>query len=785
MKKLKQILLLTLITLIISGTCLAQNKVIVSGYINDGETGERLAGATIYSAIEQKGASCNNYGFFSLILPAKSTELIARFVGYEAKSITINIEKDTIINIYLFANNVIGEVEVKASAKEDFLLSPTMSMHQISAKDIGKIPAALGEPDVLKAIQLLPGVFFAQEGNTGFSVRGGNPDQTLILLDGVPVYNVNHLWGFMSLFNNDAIKGAKLYKGGLPARFGGRLSSVLDISMKEGNIKKKSGTFSISPIAARYTFESPIVKDKASFMLSARRTWLDALLQGYQRLEGQNDSEGAQLTTYGFWDINAKANWIINQNNRLYLSFYTGKDAFIHEDKEGNFNDYLKFSYNWQNLTSVLRWNHAFNPSLFANFSFYNSQFKQEYSTKFENNGKNSFIGYNKLNDISAKGDFDWYPSFAKNMKFGYKLSLQKFSPEIISIKDDSTSIELNKDIFTENLIANVYAEGEFDFSEKLTANIGARIGFFSANKRKYFSFQPRVSMRYLISNDLSGKISYSRMKQYLHQLQNTTLGIPTELWVSSTKNIKPGTSNLYSAGLFYQPSGKIQFSTEIYYSSLQNLIKYKQGIEALKERGESWEDYITSGNGKTCGIEFMAEKKSGIFTGWISYTLSRSTRQFDEINFGNTFPYAYDRRHQLSVYTNLFLGTKSKKGRKINTTLSTTFNFASGNNITLATQEYQAIPLPFMEGSRYSAKWFSKRSLINQENNFRMPNFHNLSISYNIERKLNGKSSIWNFSIYNVYNRRNPWYYYKKSNQIKQVSIFPIMPSISFTYKW
>lgn len=762
----------------------SQQNITVSGYISDAATGERLSGATVYIPELNQGTACNNYGFFSLILPQKRVQAIFRFVGYNPVVLNLPLSKDTVLNIQLETNNNLGEVKVTATPHENFLLSPTFGIHRLNAKEVERIPAVLGEPDLLKAIQLLPGVSFATEGSTGFSVRGGSPDQTLIQLDGVPVYNVNHLWGFMSAFNNDAISETRLYKGNLPAHFGGRLGSVLDVSMKEGNLKKRTGTFSISPIAGRYTLEGPIIKDKVSFMISGRTTWANLLLSAAQRLEGQNNEEN-QLLTYGFWDINAKTNWIIDPNNRVYLSFYTGRDAFVTEDGGGGSKDYTKFSYNWQNLTSVLRWNHIFSSVLFANFSAYNSRFRQEYLNKFDKNGKEVYKGYNNLNDWSLKGDFDWNRGTKTRIKFGYQFSAQKFSPEIISYKSDSNSFELNNDIYTRNIISEIYAEAEISISEKITGNFRLRGGNMSTQNKSYWSLRPRASVRYLFSEQVSGKISCSRMKQYLHQLQNTTLGIPTELWVSSTDKIKPGTSNLFSTGVFWKPNGKYNFSAETFYTSLQNVIRYKDGTTALKERGDSWEEYVVSGKGESYGLELMAEKTIGNLTGWVAYTLSKSTRQYDEINFGRTFPYAYDRRHQLNINTNWNLSEKQKKGKTITKDFSATFSYASGKYITLAEQEYQAIPLPLMKGSRFRADWYATRSLINSVNNYQMPDFHNLNLSYRIECQDAGKSYIWNFSVYNVYNRLNPWYYYKKGDQMKQITLFPVIPSVAFTYRW
>ena len=761
----------------------AQTPVTISGYVTDAASGEKLTGATIFIPGSNKGTTCNEFGYFSLSLQPARVKIEARFVGFEPFFTEMKLISDTIINIQLHPGISIGEVEIKAANQQEFLLSPSIGVHRLPAKVVEKIPAVLGEPDLLKAIQLLPGVSFATEGSTGFSVRGGSPDQTLIQLDGVPVYNVNHLWGFMSAFNNDAVYEAKLYKGSLPARFGGRLSSVLDVGMKEGNLKKRQGTFSLSPIAGHFTLEGPLKKDKASFMVSGRTTWANLLLLAAQRLE--NTNEGAQVITYGFWDINAKSNYIINQNNRVYLSFYTGRDAYMMEDESGYRSDYAKFSYNWQNLTGVFRWNHIFSPNLFANFTVYNSRFRQEYYNQFDKKGDEIYKGYNNLNDISQKGDFDWMTCDKLKVKFGYNISLQKFSPEIISYQSDSTSFLLNKDIFTHNFITEVYLEADVDLTQKLKASAGLRAGNMLTEDKSYPGLQPRLSIRHLVSEQVSTKLSYSRMNQYLHQLQNTTLGIPTELWVSSTAKIKPGTSDLYSAGVFWTRNNGYRFSSEIYYTRLQNVLRYKDGTLALKERDDSWEDFVATGKGKSYGIEFMAEKTSGNLTGWIAYTLSKSTRQFDEINFGKEFPYEYDRRHQLSINFNYCFCEIQKKGKNIKRELSANFNYASGKYITLAEQEYQGIPLPLMEGSRYGADWFAKRSLMNSVNNYQMPAFHNLNLSYRIERQSASNTYAWNFSVYNVYNRLNPWYYYKQGDKMKQITIFPIIPSVSFTYKW
>ncbi len=774
----KYILLLFLITFL-SFPVFAQKSIQLSGFVSDSATGERLSGASVYIPWSRNGTTCNEYGFFSFTIPISQTKVVFRFVGYDPLVVDVKALKDTVINVQLMTNNSIEEVKVTAMLGEG-VLSSTLGMHKLSAKEVDKIPVILGEPDLLKGIQLLPGVSFSTEGFTGFSVRGGSPANTLIQLDGVPVYNVNHLWGFMSAFNNDAISESILYKGSLPAQFGGRLGSVLDVRMREGNLKKRTGTFSLSPISGRYTLEGPIVKDKASFMFSARKTWADVFMWGIQKL-----NSGDQLQSYGFWDINAKANWIVNHKNRIYLSFYTGRDAFVVKTETGKYNDYSMFSYNWQNLTGVLRWNHIFSSTLFVNFSAFNSRFRQEYLNKSDKHEQEGYRGYNNLNDLTFKGDFDWFPGTKSRIKFGYQFSIQEFSPEVITIKTDTSSLTLNNDIFTRNIISEVYFESEVDIFGNLKGNFGLRGGNMKAKTKNYWSLQPRISLSYLFNDKVSVKISYSRMNQYLHQLQNTTLGIPTELWVSSTDLIKPETSNLFSTGIYWRPGIKYNFSAEIYYNTLQNVIRYKDGTTTLKERGESWENYVVRGKGESYGLELMAKKTSGKVTGWIAYTLSKSTRQFDEINFGKAFPYAYDRRHQLNMNTNWFLKQKDKNGISIRKDLSATFSFASGKYATLAEQEYQAIPLPLMEGTLNNTDWFGTRNLMNSVNNYQMPDFHNISLSYRIARKRKDKIITWNFSVYNVYNRLNPWYYYKKNGRLYQFSIFPIIPSVSFTYKW
>lgn len=781
MKRIHKAFLFLIANWILLLTSNAQTTITLSGYVSDAQTGERLSGASVFCETTRKGAAANSYGFFSLTLTPGKTSLSVRFVGYSPTNLQLNALSDTFLNVGLLSHNLVGEVEVKGTWQQAGEVSQALGINRLTAKSIEKIPVVLGEPDLLKSLQLLPGVSFAGEGSTGFSVRGGSPDQTLILLDGVPVYNVNHLWGFMSLFNNDAISGATLYKGGLPARFGGRLSSVLDIQMKEGNLKESAGTFSLSPIAGRYTYERPLIKDKASFIVSARKTWLDIPLLLVQKLGG----EGASAVTYGFWDINAKTNWIIGPRDRIYLSFYTGRDAFIHDDGNGIEKDYFKFSYQWQNLTTVLRWNHVFGSKVFANFSAYNSRFRQEYYGYFGKRSKNYFRNYNQMADWSVKGDLDWFPNAGKHFRTGFLASYMEFNPSVSAYRDDSVSVILNKGAGNSNFITEWYGEGDFEIARNLRANMGIRAGIMQTGEKVYPSFHPRIILKYGFSEDVSGQVAWSRMKQYLHQLQNTAMGIPTDLWVASTSQAEPGSSDLLSAGVLINPRTGYVFSGELYWSKFKGLLQYRNGGHILQGRSDRWEDFITFGEGASRGVELMAEKTKGTITGWVAYTLSKTDRRFEELNNGLPFPYSYDRRHHLNLYTTWFLGQNNRDGKTFRRNLSGNFNFASGNYITLATQTWQAMPIP-LAGNYYPVTTGGYgHELIENVNNYQMPHFHHLNLSYQVERQSKEKTVAWNFSVYNVYNRLNPWYFYRKGNQLKQVSMFPIIPSISYTYKF
>jgi len=483
--------------------------------------------------------------------------------------------------------------------------------------------------------------------------------------------------------------------------------------------------------------------------------------------------------SYGFWDINGKLNWKINDKNRVFMSFYNGKDAFLHKSK-GFFNkdDNLDYRFSWQNQTAVLRWNHISNSRLFVNTSVYLSRYIQEQKNVIDKKTNSYQRVYNDLDDYSIKSDFNYSPSESHEMKFGYHFSKRKFSPEVIEFKDTDSLTSLNKDAYINSSTLTGYYEDDWILSKKVKLNYGLRGSWYRAGSANYFGVEPRIAVSYHFRPHYTVKASYSRMKQFLHMLNNNSIGIPVDMWVSSTAKIKPGTSDLFSAGLFYQKTSEYDFSVECYYTSMNHVINYIEGAEFYKLMGHSWENYVTSGKGDAYGVELFAEKKKGALTGWASYTLSWSNRIFADLNNGKPFPYDYDRRHQLKLFANYQLFEREKRNKKINHSVSASFVLLSGNYVSFATQEYHAVNLPFYgEDNR-----FFTRKYMAGINNLKMPAFHHLDIAYQIKSEKNGKTNCWDFSIYNIYNHKNVYYYYKYKGIIKQVSFFPILPSVTFT---
>lgn len=770
-------------------TVINKSRHTITGYIRDMSTGETLIGATITLKGNTKGINSNAYGFYSITLEEGKYELVSSFVGYQIKSMAIELMKDTVININLISTgNLSQEVVVNARKRDNNVKAAQMGKISLPIEQIKSIPAFLGEVDLLKVVQLLPGVRNAGEGSAGIYVRGGGPDQNLILLDDAVVYNTGHLFGFFSVFNSDAIKNVSLIKGGMPAQYGGRLSSVLDISMKDGNNQKFQVEGGIGVIASRISIQGPIKKDKSSFIVSARRTYIDALTKPFVSKESQFSGSG-----YYFYDLNAKLNYRFNDKDRLYLSGYFGRDVFDFVNGQQSLNVKIP----WGNATGTIRWNHVFNKKLFANttavYNDYNFTFQA-----LQNNFQVKLAS--GIRDLSLKQDFDFYPFSKQKIKFGAAYTFHKFTPSVISGKQDSIEFNpLNAQIKYAHEAA-VYVQDDWEISPSLQLNTGIRYSFFQqvgphkkyttdidGNRtdstvygngkpvQNYGGIEPRATLRYSINEETSIKTSVTRNLQYIHLVSNSGTTLPTDIWVPSTYLVKPQISWLYAAGLFKNfKNNMFEASLELYYKDMKNQIEYEEGY--TPNSLQDTENAFVFGNGWSYGAEMLLNKTKGKLTGWVGYTLSWTWRKFPALNFGAQFPAKYDRRNDVSVVAMYALNSKWK--------LSATFVYGTGNAVTLPQRFY------IIDGSLTQ-----EYSRINQ---YRLPAYHRLDVAAVLTPKKNATRKLkseWVFSIYNAYNRKNPYFVYFGQEgsaaagtlkiQAKQVSIFPIIPSVTWNFKF
>ena len=767
----------------------------ISGFISDSASGEKLISATIYDAITLKGTISNNYGFFSLSLPKGQVKFTVSYVGYAPYSQVIKLDKNIKLNVDLKQSIELEEVVVTENKLEKHIESTEMSVIELPIKTITSLPVLFGEVDVMKTIQLLPGVQSGNEGTSGIYVRGGGPDQNLILLDGVPVYNASHLFGFFSVFNADAISNIKLTKGGFPARYGGRLSSVIDIKMKEGNIKKFKGTASVGIIASKLTLEGPIIEDKTSFIVSARRTYVDLLMQPF--IASAALANGVILNAgYFFQDFNAKVNHKFSERNRIYFSAYTGKDRLYAKTTElwdGSVYKY-DFGINWGNLTSTMRWNYVFSDKLFSNttltYSNYSFETPLEYyfKEKINDGFKTESFAMEFLSgiqDYAINIDFDFIPSPEHYIRFGITDTYHTFKPGVSSyrVSSDIEELDLDTTFGNKNIYANDYAayfEDEFSmFSNRLKVNAGIRFNGFYVRGEEYQSFEPRVSARARITNNLSIKGAYSKMSQNLHLLTSSTIGLPTDLWVPSTDSIPPQYSEQFAAGVFLNFLNQYSVSVETFYKTMENLIEYKDGADYFSQN-TTWERKVEIGSGEAYGLEFFLEKKLGETTGWIGYTLSWSKRQFDNINYGDEFAYKYDRRHDISfVLTHKF---------NDNYDIGLTWVYGSGNTTTLSLEKYLAGGTTYYD--EYSNTIYFNPELVDlyqARNSYRMPAYHRLDLSINAHKEVDYGTRTWSLGVYNAYNRKNALFlnleysYSTERYNLIKYSFFPIIPSISY----
>ena len=766
----------------------AQNKFTLNGYVRDSLSKETLIGATLQVKELTRGVSTNQYGYYSLTLPEGEYTFIISFVGYFPVEQKIKFNADQEFNFSLFSKSSLSqEIVISAKKRDANVKNAQMGQIDLSMSRMRSVPVIFGEIDPLKTLQLFPGVSNAGEGNSGLYVRGGGPDQNLILLDDAVVYNTGHLFGFFSIFNGDAIKNTTLIKGGMPAQYGGRLSSVLDISMKDGNMNKFQAEGGIGSIASRLAIQGPIVKDKSSFMISGRRTYIDQLVKPFIKKGSQFYGSG-----YYFYDLNAKFNYKFSNKDRLYISGYFGRDVFDFVNNQRQFDVNIP----WGNSTMTARWNHVFNKKLFMNTTFVYNDY--DFALGALQNNFN-FTLKSGIRDLSFKSDLDHYLTPEHKLKYGLQYTYHRFSPSIISGQQDSVVFNPNNSQLKYAREMAAYIQDDWEISESVkmsyglrwsgfqqvgpytnysTDNVGNRLDSVLFKKgdaiKFYHGLEPRATLRYSINDETSIKGSVSRNRQYIHLVSNAGTTLPTDVWVPSTLRVKPQLSWQYAAGIFKNfKDNTYETSIEVYYKSMKNQIEYREGYTpSIKDP----EEEFVFGDGWSYGTEFFFNKTKGRFTGWIGYTLAWSWRKFPDLNKGNKYPAKFDRRHDLSVVGIYELNTKWK--------FSAVFVYASGNAASLPEKFY------LIEGVLTQ-----QYSNINQ---YRLPSYHRLDISATftpIPKKQRKVSSSWNFSIYNAYSRRNPYFFYFDQTgsafdgslqvQAKQVSLFPVIPSVTYNFKF
>ena len=755
----------------------SQSTFQLSGKVVDASTGETLIGATIRVDQLSTGTTTNGYGFYSIQLPVSddSITIAISYVGYVDKAVRLLGKQDTQLNVELGTDDVeLDEVVVSASSYRERVNSTEMSVEAINARDAKILPALFGEVDIIKTIQLKPGVSSGSEGSSGLFVRGGAADQNLIILDEATVYNASHLFGFFSTFNADAIKDVKVYKGGFPSEYGGRLSSVIDVKLNEGNNRKFSGAGGIGLISSRLTLEGPIVEGEGSFIISGRRTYVDLFTNAVNRANKDKEDYNP-IPAYSFYDLNAKVNYKIGEKDHIYLSGYFGRDVFAFDDDNFNFN------FNWGNGTGTVRWNHQFNSRLFSNTTFTYSDY--EYNISNELTGFSFNLG-SDITDINVKSDLYYALNNNHTLKGGIQLTHHNFTVGRLKAGSDDGLVSFAAGQDFDGFEGGIYVSDEAALGEKLKVNAGLRVSMFSNDGKTYVGLEPRLTTRYLVTDRLSIKSSYARMRQYVHLVSNSGLALPTDIWYPSTDLVKPEISDQVAVGYSYLLGKKFLFTNEFYYKWLENQIEFKDHANLFAN--DDIEDEFTFGDGYAYGMEVGIEKKEGRLTGWLGYTLAKIRRgNFLDIQGGAYFPPTHDRRHDLSI-----VGIY-KLSRRL--TVTATFVYGSGDIAWLPVGKYffQGVE---GEGNQPVVPVYQDR------NTFRLPSYHRMDLGLVINFFPKWGHQDLTLSVYNLYDRRNPYFVYLDAELqpvanstleiptrivAQQVSLFPILPSLTWNFKF
>jgi outer membrane receptor for ferrienterochelin and colicin len=784
------------------------------GYVSDQNTGEKLIGAGVYAPTLKKGVTTNTQGYFSLTLPQGRQQISFSYLGYQSLNIEIEVSKDTLLSIVLVSGANLKEVEIVSSINVNNDRPNTILM---PIKEIKNLPAIGGEVDIIKAIQRLPGIKSGNEGTTGLFVRGGTPDQNLILLDGVPIYNISHLFGFVSVFNATSINHLEVIKGGFPARYGGRLASVIDIHTKDGNLKSWHGEIEAGIISSKIFVEGPLKKDISSISISARRSFYEVYTLPKKWIGGDGE-----FNNLNFYDFNIKANYKLSARDKVSFSSYFGKDALNlkRKDSEDTLTGVNNRILRWGNTINSVRWNHLWGEQLFSNVSLYSNLYSYILTSDRQTiNNKNDvllnqrfFKFSSKINDIGAIVDFNYYPSPRHSIKFGGTLVSHVFKPGFNSTKIGGQNQPIPID--TSNKVAQitaietrVYAEDNFKINSKLNANLGAHTSMFDVRNKKYYSIEPRLFLTFSGNKKWGLSAGFTSMQQYLHLLTNSGIGIPADLWVPPTDKVAPQKSWQASIGWNSKILIGWEISIDAYYKEMKNLIDYKPGSSFLIE-GADWENKVAlNGSGTSKGIEFFARKTKGRLTGMAGYTLSWADRSFKDIDNGKVFPFRYDRRHDFQISSSYLVNKKI--------TFNAAWTFNTGNPVTLPVSIYPStlyppIPNSFVGSSGYdiidfdpsisNSSPFQEGTIVlyyGTKNNQRMPSYHRLDVSVQFTKKKKHGERSWAFQVYNIYNQINPYYIrYSYSGgsllnpldakgEFQIVSLFQIIPSLSYAYKF